>query len=85
MKNKLKKLAFVAMSVISVFAMSIVSFALEDETTAATTDTVLQTALTGVQSDIVSKLAIVLPIALGIFAIGFGIKWAMKYFRSLSK
>ena len=51
----------------------------------ATDDTgvsnILQTAFNAVKTDIMTYIGVVLPIALGIFAIFFGIKKAIHFFR----
>lgn len=42
---------------------------------------ILQTAFNSVKTDIMTYIGVVLPIALGIFAIFFGIKKAIHFFR----
>lgn len=46
--------------------------------------TALTTAFTGVKTDFVSVLAVALPAAVGIFAIGFGIKKAVGFFSKIA-
>lgn len=45
---------------------------------------VLETALNSIKTDAGSMLAVAVPVALGIVALGFGIKYAVKYFKSLA-
>ena len=63
--------------------MSIPAFAVD--TTAADLTTTLQTSLTACASNIMSALAVVLPIGLGIVAAMFGVKYGIKFFKSISK
>lgn len=48
----------------------------------ANVGTILQTAFNSLKSDILSYIAVILPIALGVFAIFFGVKKAINFFRS---
>lgn len=47
-------------------------------------DAALQTALTGVQSDVFDYILIALPIALGIMAVFIGVRLALKFFRQVA-
>ncbi len=49
-----------------------------------TMTTAFTTAITGIQTDAVGMAEKALPVALGLFAVGFGIRWAMNFFRSLA-
>ena len=46
--------------------------------------TIMQTAFNTVKSDIISYVGVALPIALGVFALLFGIKKAVSFFRSVA-
>ena len=46
--------------------------------------TIMQTAFNTVKSDITSYVGVALPIALGVFALLFGIKKAVSFFRSVA-
>lgn len=47
--------------------------------------TALETAFTGVKTDVLSVITTALPIGLGIFAAFFGIKKGVGFFRSIAK
>ena len=47
--------------------------------------TAFNTALTGIQTDAVGMAEKAVPIALGLFAVGFGIRWAKNFFTSLAR
>lgn len=49
-----------------------------------TITTALTTAFDGVKSDFLGVLAVALPAAVGIFAVGFGIKKAVGFFSKIA-
>lgn len=77
--SKLGKYIATTMVAAAIAAMGCINcFAAEGDTNVSN---ILQTAFNGVKSDIMTYIAVVLPIALGIFAIFFGIRKAINFFR----
>jgi len=52
---------------------------------ASALETAFQTALTGIQTDIMGYIGIALPVSLAIVAAFFGIKKAIAFFKSTAK
>lgn len=78
-KSKIGKYVATSMFAAAIAVMGCINcFATDGEVNVGT---LLQTAFTSLKSDLVSYIAICLPIALGIFAIFFGIKKAISFFR----
>ena len=74
-----------ALCVGSIAAISAVGcFAAEDTTTVDMTAT-LQSALTDMLANIMKYLGVCLPIALTVFGLYFGIKWAINFFKGVAK
>ena len=78
--SKLGKVIVGTVSSCAVAAMGIVGASAESATPSQT----LTTAVSTIQSDFLSYVAIVLPVALAIFGVVFGIKKAISFFRSAS-
>jgi|GEM_PF-2272685 len=83
-KRSSKRAKSAAVMVMALFCMAIPAFA---EGTAPTYDlsTTLQSSLTTCATNIMTALGVVLPIALGIVAAMFGVKYGIKFFKSISK
>lgn len=77
-KSKIGKYVATSMFAAAVAVMGCINCFATDEVNVGT---ILQTSFNSLKSDLVSYIAICLPIALGIFAIFFGIKKAINFFR----
>lgn len=80
--SKLGKVIVGTVSSCAVAAMGVVGACAADP--AATPQQTLTTAISTIQSDFMSYVAIVLPVALAIFGVVFGIRKALGFFRSAS-
>ena len=85
MKNHFKglkaKLFGITGAVVAVAAMTVGACAAED----TVMQTALTTGLTAASTSIMGSLASVIPIALGILAAIFGVKYGIRFFKSISK
>lgn len=80
LKSKTSKYVATAMFAAAVAVMGCINcFAAEGDVS-----TIMQTAFNTVKSDITSYVGVALPIALGVFALLFGIKKAVSFFRSVA-
>ena len=78
-KSKIGKYVATSMFAAAVAVMGCINcFAADGDVNVGT---IMQTAFNTVKTDIISYVGICLPIALGIFAIFFGIKKAISFFR----
>lgn len=77
-----KKLLCLTMSAMLVVGGAMSAFA--EETTVNTAD-ILSSGINDMKSDILGYVAIILPVALGIVGIFFGIKKAIAFFKSTAK
>lgn len=90
MKEKLLKLKGIASKKLMLFAMcSVLTIggamsALAAETSTNTSD-ILSAGVNDMKSDILGYVAIILPVALAIVGIFFGIKKAIAFFKSTAK
>lgn len=76
------KYGAILVAVLSCAAFSASAFAVED---GSAVTTALTTAFQGVASTITSNVLAVLPIALGIVALVFGVKYVVRFFKGIAK
>jgi len=80
MKRKIRSvLTALAGAVMSVTAIAIPAFAAGDDVT-----TIMETGLNSMKTDVLGIIAVALPIALGIFAIFFGVRKGIAMLRGVS-
>lgn len=80
-KSKSSKYVATAMFAAAVAVMGCINcFATDD----VNVSTLMQTAFNSVKTDIINYVGVALPIALGVFALLFGIKKAISFFKSVA-
>lgn len=86
-KSKFSRKISAVLVVASLALMSCLNVFAADESSVASSDmtSVLTSSFTSMQSDIFSYVQVVLPIALGIFALFFCTRKAIQFFKSFSK
>ena len=82
LKSKTSKYVATAMFAAAVAVMGCINcFATDGEVNVGT---IMQTAFNTVKTDITNYVGVALPIALGVFALLFGIKKAISFFKSVA-
>jgi len=74
-----KRIATLMLAVSAVVALAIPAFAATDDVT-----DIMSTGLTAMKTDVLGIIAVALPIALGIFAIFFGVRKGIAMLRGVS-
>ena len=89
MNNNLKKFAHSveckAAVLASTVAVAMAGAACAEDATSSTVTTALQTGFTGIKTDAINAIAMIVPIALSIAALVFITKKAISWFKSLAK
>lgn len=75
---KLKRIASLMLVAVMVFALGTVAFAAEVDVVS-----VMETGMTGIQTDIMGILAVVLPILLAVVGVTVAIKFGLKYAKKV--
>lgn len=74
-----KKLFGIMIAVVAMGAMAIPTFAADPDTV-----DVMKTAFEGLATNLINTIAVILPIALGIFAATFAVKFGFKFFKRIT-
>jgi len=75
-----KRIASILMAIAALMAAAVPAFAAGDDVT-----TMMETGLNSMKSDVLGIIAVALPIALGIFAIFFGVRKGIAMLRGVAK